>query len=198
MCIGPPGPVGPPGGSPSGGAIYTRWGANSCPQGEGTELLYSGIAGGSWFDHQGGAANYLCMPTDPEYNANFTYSAGVQGRSYVYGAEYQFPVQGIRDDNVPCAVCYVSTRSIVVMIPAKASCPPDWTREYYGYLMTAFINHHRTMYVCMDGAQESLPESGGNTDGALFYHVEANCDRGQLPCPPYTTDQELNCAVCTK
>ena len=43
---GPPGPVGPPG-PRSGGAIYTRWGKSSCPQVAGTELVYSGITGGS-------------------------------------------------------------------------------------------------------------------------------------------------------
>ncbi len=83
------------------------------------------------------------------------------------------------------------------MIPAKASCPPTWTKEYYGYIMAAHQTHHRSMFVCADEDQESLPGSQGNADGALFYHVEADCDTG-LPCPPYNINQELNCVVCTK
>ena len=101
------------------------------------------------------------------------------------------------NDNVPCAVCYVSTRPTVVMIPAKASCPPTWTREYYGYLMTEYKGHHRTMFECVDEDQESLPGSYGNTDGATFHHVEAACN-SLLPCPPYNNNKELNCVVCTK
>jgi len=31
----------------------------------GTELVYAGGAGGSRYNHRGGAANYLCMPGDP-------------------------------------------------------------------------------------------------------------------------------------
>ena len=194
---GPAGPPGPPG-PRSGGSIYTRWGKSSCPQVGGTELLYSGIAGGSWFDQPGGAANYLCMPMDPEYSSTLTYEAGVLGSSYVYGAEYEGPLQSTHQHNVPCAVCYVSTRPTVVMIPAKASCPPTWTREYYGYLMSAHVGHHRTMYECVDEDQESLRDSVGNTNGALFYHVEAACSHGHLPCPPYNSEKELNCVMCTK
>ena len=130
---GPPGPQGPPG-SGSGGAIYTRWGKSSCPEINDTALLYSGITAGTFYDQQGGGANYLCMPQDPEYSTTLTYRDGVQGWAYVYGTEYIFPLQGTHDHNVPCAMCYVSTRPTVVMIPAKASCPPTWTREYYGYI----------------------------------------------------------------
>ena len=166
-------------------------------------LSYSTLAtGGSRHMHQGGGANHLCMPRGPEfppeYSTNLTYRDGAQGYSYVYGTEYEYPLQGTHDHNVPCAVCYVSTRPTVVMIPARASCPPTWTREYYGYLMSAYRNYHRTMYECVDEDQESLPDSASNTNGALFYHVEASCDPGQLPCPPYDQNNELNCVVCTK
>ena len=181
---GPAGPPGPPG-PLSGGAIYTRWGKSSCPQVGGTELLYSGIVGGSRFYHRGGAANYLCMPMDPEYSSTLTY----QGEN---------PIQTTHNHNVPCAMCYVSTRPTVVMIPAKASCPLTWTREYYGYLMSEHLSYHRTMYECVDEDQESLRDSVGDTNGVLFHHVEAVCSHGHLPCPPYNSEKELNCVVCTK
>ena len=34
-------------------------------------------------------ANYQCMPLDPEYTLPFC--RGVDGYSYMYGAEYEFP-----------------------------------------------------------------------------------------------------------
>ena len=51
----------------NGGAVYTRWGQNKCPGTEGTELVYSGYAGGSGHNHHGGGADYLCLPEVAEY-----------------------------------------------------------------------------------------------------------------------------------
>ena len=48
----------------------------------------------------------------------------------------------------------------------------------------------RTMFDCVDRDQEALPGSGGNEDGALFYHVKAACGTG-LPCPPYNNHQTV-------
>ena len=120
-----------------------------------------------------------------------------------HGSEYAYPLQGTHDHNVPCAVCHVSTRPTVMIIPAKYRCPSTWTREYYGYLMTEYKGHSgsirgRTMFECVDQDQESLPDSHGDTNGVLFYHTEAACDHGHLPCPPYDSNKELNCVVCTK
>ena len=204
---GPPGPIGLKGergqpgetgltgqpGPRSGGVVYTRWGKSSCPSIAGTEVVYTGRAGGSEHTH-GGAANYLCMPLDPEYTLQ--YIGGVQGKNYVYGTEYQYPIRGSNDHNVPCAVCSATTRLQLLMIPAKTSCPTSWTREYYGYLMSQHLNHHPSMYECVDKDQESVPGSQANTNGALFHHVEASCNGMQ--CPPYNTYKELNCVVCTK
>ena len=189
-AVGPVGPVGPK----SGGVTYTRWGKSSCPNITGRELIYTGRAGGSHYSHSGGGANHLCMPLDPEYT--LSYKAGVRGHSYVYGTEYQSPLEGSADHNVPCAVCFVSTRETVLMIPAKTSCPTAWTREYYGYLMSSHQGHKRSNYECVDKDQESIAGSHENTNGALFYHVEANCNG--MPCPPYDAAKELNCVVCTK
>ena len=174
---------------------YTRWGNSSCPNVAGTDLVYSGRAGGTHYTHIGGAANYLCMPLDPEYT--LPYVASVRDANYVYGVEYEGPIQGTREHNVPCAVCAVSTREMVLMIPAKTSCPTSWTREYYGYLMSGHRGHDgRFMYTCVDRGQESLPGSHANDNGALFYHVEANCNG--MACPPYDPQKELTCVVCTK
>ena len=198
---GPTGPTGPPG-TPAinvGGVTYTRWGSTSCP----STLVYSGRAGGSFWNHHGGGSNYLCMPDDPEYGLE--YRAGVQGHSPVDGAEYQHPlVSGHHDRNVPCAVCYVQNRTTSIMIPAKMNCTSGWTREYYGYLMSAYSPnipyrgnyHYRTQFICMDSNMAAIPESLANTDGALFHHAEATCNG--LSCESYNTEKELNCVVCTK
>ena len=84
------------------------------------------------------------------------------------------------------------------MIPARLTCPSSWTREYYGYLM-ANVNHNgyiRSMYECVDHSPESLPGSMANTDGALLYHTEVKCNG--ISCPPYDTQKEITCVVCTK
>ena len=174
--------------------VYTRWGNSACPNITGTELVYTGRAGGTYHDTQGGGANYLCLPMDPEYN--LTSRAGVQGYSPVWGAEYQHPVVGVHDHDVPCAVCHGTTREAVLMIPAKTSCPTSWTKEYDGYLMAEHIARYRRMFVCVDREQELIPGTAADTNGALFYHTEADCTG--LPCPPYNNEQELNCIVCTK
>ena len=62
-----------------------RWGKNTCPNVSGTTLVYAGRVGGTHNSQKGGAVNYLCMPDDPDY---LIYQPGVQGYSYVYGAEY--------------------------------------------------------------------------------------------------------------
>ena len=89
---GPPGPVGEKGmrgdqglrgavgepglqGPPAGGAVYTRWGRTTCSIVQGTHLLYSDRAGASPNHHKGGAANYLCLPNDPDH---LQYQSGVQ------------------------------------------------------------------------------------------------------------------------
>ena len=157
--------------------------------------MYAGRTGVTFSGHQGGAANYLCMPNDPEYS--LSYRHGVLRSSYVYGAEYEQPlVSGRNQHNAPCAVCNVPTKATVMMIPAKTTCPSGWTREYYGYLMSEHISHRRTMYECVDVSMESIPGSQNHTDGGHFYHVEAHCNG--MACPPYSNYKELTCAVCSK
>ena len=186
------GPIGPPG-PRSGGVIYTRWGKSSCPSVSGTRMVYNGRVGGSYYNHIGGGANHLCMPPDPQYTLG--HRILVQNHSVLYGSEYQDPIAGTNQYNVPCAVCLATIRETVLMIPAKTTCPPSWTKEYHGYLMSEHRIHRRSMYECVDSSQESIPGSGADTNGALFYHVEASCNG--FRCPPYNAQKELTCVVCT-
>ena len=197
------GPQGPKGLSNCAG-MYVRWGRTTCPVNQSTELVYSGRAGGSWWNRGGGATNYLCMPDDPDY---LQYAAGDQGRNYVYGVEYDtyggqpFRVQpNVYAHNVPCAVCMAVSRCSLLMIPAKTQCPTSWTREYVGYLMSGAQGHTLpTTYECVDKDPESVPglNSIGWTSGSgIFNHVEASCNG--MACPPYDSEKELTCVVCTR
>ena len=200
--MGPVGPPGLPGSSgpigqpapPSGGVTYVRWGKSSCPSVSGTVLVYSGRTAGSLFSSSGGGTNYLCMPNDPQYTLN--YRPGVQSYSPLHGSEYEQPLVGSHDHNVPCAVCSATTRNHVLFIPAKTSCPSSWTREYYGYLMTSRYYENPSTFECVDKDQESIPGFYADTGGSSLFHVEATCNG--LQCPPYVTHKELNCVVCTK
>ena len=62
--------------------------------------------------------------------------------------------------------------------------------------MTERSPHNSATYECVDKDAEAVPGSQVNTNGGLFYHVEANCNG--LPCPPYVAEKELTCAVCTR
>ena len=79
---------------------------------------------------EAGMATLEEVPTTsacPMIHDYLTYQPGVQGWSYVYGTEYQTggpwvgPLSAVHDHNVPCAVCYASTRVAVTMIPAKTA-----------------------------------------------------------------------------
>ncbi len=185
-----PGPV-------SAGVTYIRWGRTTCPEALGTELVYPGRAAGTDYLHKGGSAEKICLPNNPDYLSS---ANGVQGYSPLHGAEYQIgttqPLTHRSDHNVPCAVCYVPTRVPMIMIPAKTQCTTSWKVEYVRYLMTKRYNHARSLFSCVDKDAQSIPGRVGNEDGALFYHVEATCNG--ILCPPYDTERELTCAVCTK
>ncbi len=194
---GEPSKIPPPtGGS---GVVYTRWGKSTCPDVEGTELVYAGRAGGSRFNVEGGASNYICLPDNPQY---LDYQAGVQGYSLIYGTEFESeeqPLSSVFQQNVACAVCYASNRSVHLMIPARYECPTGWTREYYGYLMseaTLYGGYHRTMFECVDNDPDAVPGESANSNPAQMHHVEAVCFG--LDCPPYDPAKELTCMVCTK
>ena len=178
---------------------FTRWGRTTCPNTEGTQLLYQGtMAGSAW--NEAGSAEYLCLPQDPQLPSNI--NPGLQHhRGILYGTEYEAygnpPAFGdMARHNAPCAVCYTLTRNIRVTIPAKTSCPPSWIREYHGYLMAGFRTSHGRVPVCVDANSESLPGSAQPDIKSLVYFLEATCTG--IDCPPYSNGAEITCVVCTK
>ena len=90
--------------------------------------------------NEAGTAEYLCLHRQPQFLRT---TAGLQqGRGRLYGTSYEArhnpPAFGsIEHHEAPCAVCYTPRRNTKITIPARTSCPSSWTREYYGYLMTA-------------------------------------------------------------
>ena len=116
------------------GTTYIRWGRTNCP-GNGSDLVYQGFAGGSWFEHTGSASSMLCLPGEPEW-AKFD-DDDQRYTGYIYGTEYRASELGSRlfesfqnKNDVPCAVCLVDSRLASIMIPARTSCYPGWTLEY--------------------------------------------------------------------
>ena len=88
---------------------------------------------------EAGSAEYLCLHKEPQFLST---ESGLQTRrSYLDGTEY-LTMEGpaftsMTYHDAPCAVCYAPTRIAKITIPGRISCPPSWTREYYGYLMAA-------------------------------------------------------------
>ena len=198
---GPAGPRGLPGvgGGSGGGATYVRWGKSMCPRTAGTELVYAGRAVGSHWSSSGGTSDILCLPDEPEYEEDF--QSGAQRFSTIHGVEYETfagaPFGNARNHNVPCAVCRAPSRASVIMIPARRSCPGTWTEEYEGYLVSGYAGSGgRQSAECVDAYPEFVVGEARNTNGALFYHVEASCNG--IQCPPYDPQKELTCVVCTK
>jgi len=181
----------------NGGTVYVRWGHDQCPST--AQLVYTGIAGGTYHS-LGGGVSPQCLPLDPNF---LTPISGSQSRTVIYGAEYYTytnsysHLHGRHYHDVPCAVCYVTQRSTVYMVPAKYTCPSGWTREYYGYLMCEDDSNYPSQFTCVDNGLKSLSGSASDKFSMRFSFVEGRCGQS-LPCPPYDNTRELSCAVCTK
>ena len=181
--------------STNNGVVYTCWGSTECHKT--ATLVYFGRAAGAHYTHPGTAANYICLPHNPEYYGSTkkaTYAA------YVYGSEYETwgsPLHNPANHNVPCAVCYAE-RNAMIMVPAKITCPNQWTQEYNGYLMAAYYGHASPKtFVRVDIDAQPVRGEAHSSKGALFYHARLGSCYG-LDCPPYDTKKDLACVVCTR
>ncbi|XP_071133217.1 uncharacterized protein [Mytilus edulis] len=184
----------------TGGAFYIRWGRKDCPVVNGTNLVYSGIAGGGSWKETGGGTNYLCLPHDPDFaQSDFPNALQVHGlKAHVWGAEYQFAYGNVKvDDDVPCAACLDTNAVTSVMIPGKNSCPATWKKQYGGFLCANHYGHAgASEYSCVDENPQYFEGSRQNLDGKLFFPVITVC--GSLPCPPYENSKYLKCVVCSR
>ena len=184
---GSPGIRGPQGPSTGVGGLYVRWGNSSCPSVTGTQRVYSGFAVIS--DH---GTDFLCFPSNPEYT-----SSSATGSHTLEGVEYNNHPAGLQNHNVPCAVCYSSLRPTIMMIPAKLTCPPNWTSEYTGYLMTEDGTH--TRHACVDQSPEFIHGTSRNSGRYEFFALNADCNNDGFSCPPYSSaNKAVTCVVCTR
>ena len=157
------------------------------------------MIGSDHYTHKGGGSSYICLPKTPRYAK---YNDGWQSTAAIYGTEYEVDSfnpfkRNLHDHEAPCTVCYVPSRGSQLMYPARNDCPSGWTREYWGYLMTAHYNHHGSKdYICVDQDAQYIPGTRENKNGALLYNVQGSC--GALPCKPYVQGRELTCSVCSK
>ena len=192
--------TGPKGDKGSSGVVYIRWGRTTCPNG--ADRVYYGRAAGSQYYTKGGTSDFLCLPETPQYR---NYYSSVSHIPELYGVEYDLDngrtslLRQVYEANMPCVLCSVSTRSKMIMIPARYQCPSDWNIEYSGYLMSEaeHTNHPgRKATICVDAAAKPVPGSGASTDPAPVFFMRAVCNG--LPCPPYEANKLLTCAVCTQ
>ncbi|XP_076454957.1 uncharacterized protein LOC143289749 [Babylonia areolata] len=171
------------------GSSFVRWGHGQCPSS--TSLVYSGVAGGSWYKNTGGGSNFLCLGMTPEMD-NTTLPSAFSG---VHGAEYQ-AVPGRDNQDVVCSVCR-APQATTLMIPATRTCPSGWTAQYRGYIMAGLWEQKgRTDFVCVDENREYRQGGGADKNGALFYPVATWC-ASSLPCPPYVDRKVVTCVVCS-
>ena len=185
-----------------GGVSFTHWGRTTCPDTEGTEMLYSGTMAGSVFT-EAGSAEYLCLHAEPEFDSTVPGLQNWQAR--LCGAEYRTPsafvdppaFADLYRHYAPCSVCYTPTRSTKVTIPARISCPASWTREYHGYYMTSarYTDHKSRVPVCIDEHAEAS-SAAQPIDSARLHFMETTCIG--VGCPPYGNGTEITCTVCTK
>ena len=169
--------------------------------------VYAGYAGGTFWNSDGSGSNYLCLHQEPEYDK---LTPGRDGaRAIVDSVEYEIydftPFGSQHNHDAPCAVCRVTLRGTMIMIPARMSCSTGWTREYFGYLMSARSNYKRTEFICFDRNPEAVVGSQYNEAGSAIFPVEVRCRdpdpdsfTGGLPCDKFPTGNELSCVVCTK
>ena len=171
---------------------YIRWGNTTCPYGAGT--VYQGAAAGGAHGHSGSPANMMCLPPNPK---RFPDNPSQSGYYYAYGVEYQVNGQlnHADDRNMPCAVCEVTGKSTLLMIPSHYQCPTGWRMEYNGYIMAGRFNHAgSSMYNCIDKHLQQISGSGGDHGGHQLYTIYA--DSGHFL--PYDSGYAMTCVVCTK
>jgi hypothetical protein len=158
-----------------------------------------GYAGGGMYDQSGAAAEYVCLPRDPNLITNVVSTNPWGHTTHIYGAEYEDNVFGsnVFQNDVPCAVCHTTHTSSVLVIPGRNHCNNGWKFEYNGKLASGFEGEvSASQFVCVDSTPEVFERSDTDKNGKLFHPVRAGC--GSLPCPPYINNAFLTCVVCSK
>ena len=204
--IGPQGPIGVrgekghKGDAGFSGVTYTRWGRTVCPQG--TSLVYSGVAAGTKWNTKGGTSDTLCLAGNPQYKAGDASSSNAAQLSGLRNEVLGSPAPPLRHryhTNLPCALCYTTTKSTSFMLPGRYTCPSGWSSEYTGYIMTEFTGNNRPGRrdtICVDQDAEGASLGIITAHPAMLFLMQTSCIG--LDCPPFDSQKPLTCVVCSK
>jgi len=176
------------------GAVYTRWGSRTCP--EGNSKLYEGSMASSNYNHAGGGANTLCMHSSPQHPEGLDYR--INNGNYLYGMEYQNTgaIDRNHDGDAACAVCEHNSASNVHNQWGRVTCSNNFRTEYSGLIMSNFYSQYKGESVCVDLARAIHRRSeSANHDGGLLYTTEM--EPGASDETLYPPNIELACAVCS-
>merc|ERR1711998_98547 len=183
-------------GCASGGAVYTKWGSNKCSKS--SFKLYGGFIAGSYYSHNGGGANYICMHENPQQPKE--YSTGNQQGNLLYGTEYENTGARSLDKNAnkdaACSVCRVSSSTTVHTQWGRTSCSNGHVTEYSGLVMGSYYTNQKAYSICVDLERAYHAQSSdSNSNGAQLYISEMEggaSDEGRYP-----SNREVACAVCS-
>ena len=182
-------------------ATYERIGHDECPGAPGTTLIYEGFTAG--FSTMTGSTSFKCLPIQEEHisyfadtDAKYTNTSEIR---FVNATEYRTFKGGnsINNHDAYCAVCHVSGRDTIQVIPATDQCTDNsWTKEYDGYLMT---DNSATTFTCVDKNMETIPNTGTPVDNApVLRHIVVPSDLGKNINNEYDSTKVLSCVVCSK
>ncbi len=185
---------------------YQRFGSSECPAIDGVTMIYTGVTVA--FAPSLGSTDFKCIPKQNEdngYSEKIAYYNETFGKfddkgggvvaHYPNVTEYRtFRVDSNHYD-VPCALCSVEQRTTIQVIPSSYKCPPAWTLEYNGYLMT---DRSTTVFVCVDIEMEVLNNSQDpRTNAPTLDHVIVQ-DIPHISDDNYKPTYVLSCAVCSR
>merc|ERR1712139_263309 len=168
-------------------AVYTMWGKTKCPSST-SNTLYEGFAASSYYTHNGGGGNYLCMHQSPQYPKG--YSTGNQQGNLLYGVEYQNQANQNRD--AACAVCQHKTLTNVYVQWGRTSCSNGQVSEYSGMVMSTHYTQKKSSNICVDLAREGhMASSNSDQNGGMLYKTEM--ESGAADETLYKTNREVAC-----
>ncbi len=181
--------------SGSGGAVFVRWGRNTCGS---AKQLYKGFMASSHHGHWGSGAQWLCMHPNPQYPPG--HSNGNQDTSLMYGTEYQNQGTSLgnrnHDRDCGCSVCQTENKQVYVQWGRSSNCAHGHRTEYNGLVMADYHGHMPHYWLCVDYQRDyHMRNSNGNQDGALLYATEM--EGGSSDESQYPHNREVGCSVCS-